>query len=259
VKALPRLMVAPTGARRTPLDHPALPVTLTDILAEAKACHAAGADGLHLHVRDSAGAHTLDVERYREAIQELAVVVPSMAVQITTEAVGQYSPHEQREVVNAIRPNLVSIAISEMMRDTKVARVDRFYTDCAEQDIAVQHIVYTPEELPALIQMIRRLQLPLETLQLIFVLGRYTEGQQSNPETLFTFLQALDAEGLSGRDVDWMVCAFGPQETLCLKTAWQAGGKMRVGFENSLWNADGSVAANNAERVAEIVKQCDLA
>ena len=42
----------------------------------------------------------------------------------------------------------------------------------------------------------------------------------------------------------------GAQETARLIV--EAGGKARVGFENSLWNADGSVAADNAERVRAI-------
>jgi uncharacterized protein (DUF849 family) len=48
------------------------------------------------------------------------------------------------------------------------------------------------------------------------------------------------------------VCAFGQNETTCLRAAYLAGGKVRIGFENSLLNADGSFAADNAERVAEI-------
>ena len=56
----PFLMVAPNGARRGKADHASLPLTLAETLATARACHAAGADALHLHVRDEAGAHSLD-------------------------------------------------------------------------------------------------------------------------------------------------------------------------------------------------------
>jgi uncharacterized protein (DUF849 family) len=48
------------------------------------------------------------------------------------------------------------------------------------------------------------------------------------------------------------VCAFGTGETDCLAAALKAGGSARVGFENSLWNADGSLAASNEARVAVI-------
>ena len=68
----PFVMVAPTGARRGKADHPALPVTLPEILNAAVACHAAGADGFHLHIRDDAGVHSLDAGRYRETLEALA-------------------------------------------------------------------------------------------------------------------------------------------------------------------------------------------
>ncbi|MDZ4135170.1 MAG: 3-keto-5-aminohexanoate cleavage protein, partial [Paracoccaceae bacterium] len=48
------------------------------------------------------------------------------------------------------------------------------------------------------------------------------------------------------------LCAFGAAETACLAAAFAQGGKARVGFENSLWHADGSLARDNAERVAAI-------
>ena len=37
----------------------------------------------------------------------------------------------------------------------------------------------------------------------------------------------------------------------CLKAAISAGGKVRVGFENSVYMADGSIASDNAARVRE--------
>ena len=95
------------------------------------------------------------------------------------------------------------------------------------------------------------MQLGAGPLQAIFVLGRYSDGQESVPADLDPFLAwqaALD------RPLDWAVCAFGRQETACLAAAAGAGGKLRIGFENSLWNADGALAADNAERVAEITQ-----
>ena len=50
---LPRIMVAPNGARLTKADHPTLPVTIEETVAAALAARAAGADGLHAHVRDA--------------------------------------------------------------------------------------------------------------------------------------------------------------------------------------------------------------
>jgi uncharacterized protein (DUF849 family) len=54
------IMVAPTGARRSKLDHPGLPISACEIALTARACADAGAGAIHLHVRDRSGGHSLD-------------------------------------------------------------------------------------------------------------------------------------------------------------------------------------------------------
>ena len=85
-----KLTVAPNGARRQRVDHPALPLTTADIEQTALACYQAGADEIHLHVREDCGGHSLDVARYHEAIRVITDVAPSMTIQITTESAGKF-------------------------------------------------------------------------------------------------------------------------------------------------------------------------
>ena len=40
-----------------------------------------------------------------------------MVVQITTEAVGRFTPAEQRAVVGAVHPDAASVALAEMVPD----------------------------------------------------------------------------------------------------------------------------------------------
>lgn len=247
---LPRIMVAPNGARRTKADHPALPVTIPEIVACAVACHMAGADGLHAHVRDAEGAHVLDAALYAELLAELARVVPAMQVQVTTEAVGRYSPAEQRTLVETLRPPAVSIALREITAEPDERITACFFAFCAEAGIAVQHILYDAGEVDRLAAHVAAGTIPAAGLQLIHVLGRYTPGQVSTVADLDAPLARLAATGLAA---DWAVCAFGPAETAILAEALRRGGKARIGFENNLLNADGTVAADNAARVAELV------
>lgn len=250
---LPRLMVAPNGARRGKADHPALPVTLPEIVETARACAEAGADGLHLHLRDQNGAHVLDAGLYREALGELGRTVPDMAIQITTEAVGRYASAHQRRVALEAGATLVSAALREIATDTPDATTTGFYDNCAARGIAVQHILYGPEDFDLLTRLVPAPLLDSPDLQLIFVLGRYARDQESTPADLVPFLRALDRHGLAP---DWAVCAFGRGETACLVEARRRGGKLRVGFENSLWHADGRIARDNAERVRAVRAAC---
>ncbi|MDB4222643.1 3-keto-5-aminohexanoate cleavage protein [Granulosicoccus sp.] len=253
MKSLPQLMVAPNGARKTKADHKQLPITIAETVATAKACYKAGADAIHLHVRNTDGSHSLDSDLYREAMNQLAVQVPHLAVQITTEAVGQYTPDQQRQVIKDTLPDYVSISLTEMLSGDLDAATD-FYRWCTEESISVQHILYGQDDLDSLEIMLAQGNLSKRNLQLLFVLGRYTTNQVSDPEDLTLFTQWLAKNDVLA---DWAVCAFGMNETRCLEAALHAGGKIRVGFENSFWNHDGSLAEHNAERVAEIRQLID--
>ena len=51
------------------------------------------------------------------------------------------------------------------------------------------------------------------------------------------------------QDVTWMVCCFGQTENSAVAEAARLHGHARVGFENNLVLADGSVAPDNASLV----------
>ena len=246
---LPRIMVAPNGARRTKADHPALPVTDAELVACAVACHAAGADGLHAHIRDSDGRHLLDAPRYRDLLAALREAVPGMALQITTEAVGRYDAEIQMQVALGAGADMVSASVREIARaGTATARA--FYARCRERGIAVQHILYDRSDGDLLAEILPPDRLHDPALQLIYVLGRYSETGLSDPADLQPFLDWASALDLTP---DWALCAFGPTETDCLRAAARAGGKCRVGFENSLHLSDGTLSADNADKVRDLI------
>lgn len=244
---LPDLMVAPNGATRTKADHPALPITLDEITETARACAEAGADGLHLHLRDEGGRHLLDAGAYREALAHLGRVLPALPVQITTESAGLYAPDHQKRVALKSGATMVSAAWREITREDGPRR---FYEEAHDRGIAIQHILYSVEDAEGLAATLTDARLEDPGLQLIFVLGRYTSGQASTPGMLDPFLDWMRERAITP---DWAVCAFGQGETACLSRARAAGGKRRVGFENSLVHADGRTAADNAERVRAVV------
>ena len=247
---LPRVMVAPTGARLTKADHPALPMTIAEIVETAVACRTAGAEGLHAHIRDEKGRHVLDAGLYRELLAELSQAAPGFYVQITTEAVGLYSPAEQRALVETLRPAAVSIALREITQEKDESVTARFFAFCNEAGTEVQHILYDAGDVERLAALLARGTVHADGLAVLHVLGRYTTGQVSDPADLDPLLAVQAAAGLSP---DWALCAFGAAETDCLRAAIARGGKARIGFENNRLNRDGSMAADNAERVRDLM------
>ena len=245
---LPPLMVAPNGARLTDDDHPAVPVTIPQIVAAAKDCAAAGAGAMHFHVRDAAKAHILDAGLYREALAELAIAVPEMHHQMTTETVGRYGPEDMRAVTRAVVPPGVSIGVPEMIPSGMPSAEDAaFYGWLADAGIRTQHICYQPEQLRLLGTLLDHAGLPKQGSWCLFVIGHYT-GAVSDPALIDSFLAEMRDAGIDG---DWAICAFREEEAACIRHAVSLGGKLRVGFENSMVMADGSIASDNAARVTE--------
>src|SRR5690606_33501066 len=112
------IMNAPNGARPTAADHPRLPLTIDAIAEDAAAVAKAGAQAVHIHVRDEQGRHVLDAARHLAAEQAIRRRTgDSLVVQMTTEAVGRYTPRQQIELVQAVAPEAVSIAMTELMPD----------------------------------------------------------------------------------------------------------------------------------------------
>ncbi|MES0812359.1 3-keto-5-aminohexanoate cleavage protein [Roseibium sp. SCPC15] len=252
LQPLPLIMVAPNGARKTKADHPALPMSIAETVEAAQACLEAGAGCLHAHVRDETGAHVLDVDLYKTLLAELEAKAPGMKVQITTETVGRYSPEDQRMLVREVQPPAVSIAIREMVPDDEFHDARNFYAWAYVEKIAVQHILYDTQDLLRFFELVEAGVIPGKEHQLLFVLGRYAANQESEPDDLGPYLTAL-AKGQGNLSLDWAVCAFGHRETECLVAAIEKGGKARIGLENGLWNRDGSLAKDNADRVRDLV------
>ncbi len=245
---LPRLMVAPNGAFRQKSDHPAVPMTIDELIICASACAEAGADGMHFHLRDPSGAHLLDVRGYQEALSALQTAEPRLAYQITTEAAGRYEADYQKTIALETGAALVSASVRELMRDG-VERFAPFHAECRARNICVQHILYDVDDFNLLQTHLPPEQFHDPKMQLLFVLGRYSAGQVSDPKDLSPFLEAMTHARITP---DWAICAFGQTEVAALTHAHHQGGKLRVGFENSVFLSNGEIARDNAEKITDL-------
>lgn len=245
------IAVAPNGARRTKADHPRLPMTADEIARDAAEALDAGAAMIHLHVRDENGAHTLDADLYREAVAAVKTAVgDKLVIQITTEAVGRYTPQEQIALVDVLMPESVSIALREILPEGEDEReAAALFVRMEKAGTLYQIIIYEAGELERLDALAKRGLLPDGPLAVLAVAGRYTE-QGATPEELDTYIAANISRH------QWMMCAFGPQETQFMERASHAGGNARVGFENNLWLPDGTDAPSNAAIVAATATAC---
>jgi uncharacterized protein (DUF849 family) len=241
------IAVAPNGGRKVKADHPAVPLTPAELAVTAARCRDAGASMIHAHVRTADGHHLLDAVAYRDAIAAIrGAVGQDLVIQITSEALGQYSPAQQRSVVRDARPEAVSLALRELVPDAseEAAFADLLGWMKAE-NVTPQIILYEVAEAVRLADFRKRGLVPFAHLPVLFVLGRYTTGQTSAPSDLLPFLDST-----APVFEHWSLCAFGAQETACVTAGALLGGHIRVGFENNEWLPDGSRAQGNEDLVA---------
>lgn len=244
----PYIMVAPNGARRGKADHPNLPIAPEELAAEAIRSREAGAAVFHLHVRDGDGEHSLDPGLYEAALRAVrGAVGDDLVLQITTEAVGRFSAETQMETVRAVRPEAVSVALREILPDDDHEPAARdFFAWMKGEGIWPQIILYDQNDVVRFVALHMLGAFAVGVPSVLLVLGRYAEGQRSEPADLDPFLDAL--KPIRDR-VDWSICAFGPQENACIARAISEGGNARVGFENNLYLPDGDLADYPADLV----------
>ena len=249
------ITVAPNGARKTKADHPALPIRPAEIAVTARNAMKEGAAMLHLHVRDEKEAHSLDAARYGEAIACVRDAVGhDMIIQMTTEAVGIYTPEQQMASVLAVldhakgeQPDAVSLAVKELIPEGGEVKAASFLDDLDRANILCQYIVYSADELKRFRALVACGVIPKHSRSVLFVLGRYSQ-EGSKVSDLDPFLSQ------SVTDLCWMVCAFGAKEGAIMRTAIARGGHCRVGFENNLYLKEGVQAPDNAALVAGVAR-----
>lgn len=248
------ITVAPNGAYKQAVDHPALPLTAQSLAQTAKQCLEAGAAMLHLHIRDAQGRHSLDLQGYQEAIAAVrAAVGQEMVLQVTSEAARVYRAPEQIAMVRALRPEAVSVGLREIDQAEIGERgLADFFSWLAREKVMTQVILYDLADLKRWQDLVQRGLIPAAPWFLLFVLGRYTAGQTSQPVDLVPFVH----HHTTGEP--WAVCAFGATEHACMSAAAALGGHVRVGFENNMHVRDGRLAPDNAALVAQIAQLANV-
>lgn len=251
------IAVAPNGARKLKGDHPAVPLSADELGACAAACADAGAAMIHLHVREPAsGRHSLDAGLYREAIQAVRREAGGgIIIQCTSEAAGIYNRHEQMAAMRALMPEACSLAIREIVPEAAAeAEAAAFLAELHKAGVMMQYILYSDEDVRRFLDLKSRGVVPGDRHFVLFVLGRYTASQRSEPADLLPFLNAWPGETAGA----YAVCAFGPKESACALTALSLHGHARIGFENNLCLSSGEIAPDNAALVRQTVAAAGL-
>lgn len=138
-----RLKACINGSR-TRAQHPGIPVSAADLAAEAKRVVAAGADAVHLHVKDDDGLDSLDSARMDAALAAVRRAVPGTPLGVTTGAWALRNPEQRVAAIRSWRtlPDFASVNWIEDGSDEVAAAL-------LERGVAVEAGLWSVEAIEA--------------------------------------------------------------------------------------------------------------
>jgi uncharacterized protein (DUF849 family) len=235
------LQVTPSGPWGKDV-HAAIPVSVRELLADLHACFAAGADAVHLHVRDESGGETLDpsfvvdtCSRVRETATRLGV---SVEIGLTT---GAWIVPDLAERIAMIREwegvDCATVNLSEGGFEQVMAAM-------FDVGIGVDVGLWAPQEMDrltrsGLLPHVRRVSIELDPGEPYFLEGEPSQLAQ----------QVNDALDDAGSNCPRLTHGMNDWTWPLVEDAFRRGHATRVGFEDSLLLPDGTTADSNEQLV----------
>jgi uncharacterized protein (DUF849 family) len=248
------ITVAPTGAEVDKAAWPQLPTSLDELVAEAKACEAAGAGMIHVHIRDAEHRPTLDAVRLKDTVDALRAET-GLVVQLSTGG-SVHDRLESRLAVLDAAPDACSLTCGTVNFGDDVFLnpwpfMVELYQRARELRVVPEFELFDLGQVTALARLLREHGLPWGgKVHVDFVLG-VPGGMPATVPALVAGVQALPAEVTS-----WSATGIGRGHLPVLAAALALGGHLRVGMEDNLFFAAGRPVGSNAELV---VRAADLA
>jgi uncharacterized protein (DUF849 family) len=243
--------VAPTGAETAKEDCPQLPTTPEEIAETARACQAAGAGMIHLHVRDEGHRPTLDLALLREwvaAVRESSDLV----VQLSTGG-SVHDPLDQRLKVLDAEPDSCSLTMGTTNFGDDVFSnpwpfVCELYQLAQERRVAPEFELFDLGQVHALRRLLDRYGLPAGGKVHVDLVMGVPGGMNGTTDALVAAVRDLPAETTS-----WSATGIGRSTLAVMLASLSKGGHLRVGMEDVLTISRGVPVESNAQLVERAV------
>ena len=250
------ITVAPTGAESSKADVPALPVTLEELVATARAAEAIGAAVIHVHIRDDDARPTLDLGRLTETVAALREST-SLIVQLSTGG-AVTDPEEHRLRVLEAAPDAASCSMGTVNfgRDVFLNRWDfivELHNRMRDARIVPEYEIFDLGQLATLQRLLDKHGPPYgEHVHVDLVMG--VPGGM--PGTAHALVAAV---GFLPEGATFAATGVGRTSIPVMLAALSAGGHLRVGMEDTLTYAPGQPVHDNAQLVARAAGMAKIA
>jgi uncharacterized protein (DUF849 family) len=250
------ITVAPTGAESAKADVPALPCSLDELVSTAKACEAAGAAVIHVHVRDADAQPTLDLARVKASVEAIRAAT-DLVVQVSSGGAVTDSYDARLAVLDA-DPDGASLTCGTVNFGADVFMnpwdlIVRLYLAMHEREIVPEFELFDLGHVTTMRRLLDKHGAPYGGhVHCDLVMG-VPGGMPGTVHALTAAVQALPAEAT------WSATGVGRTTIPVLLAALAAGGHVRVGMEDTLTFAPGRPVRDNAELVARAATLAHLA
>lgn len=221
-------------------EHPAVPLTPSELAAEARAAVDAGAGALHLHARGADGAETLEAEAVHAAVAAVRDWCPGVPVGVTTglwAAGGNVEAREAAVAGWADGPDFASLNFSEP-EPLSLGEL------LLGNGIGVEAGIWTPDDADRLAKS----GLAPRCMRVL------VEPQEREPADALANARAIRARlAEAGIDRPLLQHGYGSAAWDVLRVAVADGLDTRIGLEDATTLPDGSAPAGNSDLVAAAV------
>jgi 3-keto-5-aminohexanoate cleavage enzyme len=240
------ISVAPTGAETAKTDAPGLPVTVDELVSTAKACEAAGAAVIHVHVRDAEARPTLDSGRVREALTAVREGT-DLVVQVSTGGAVSDSEQDRLGVLDC-GPDAASLTCGTVNfgGDVFLNRwefIERLYLEMRDREIVPEFELFDLGHAATMCRLLDKHGEPYGGhVHCDLVMG-VPGGMPGTTQALVSCVAALPA------GATFSATGVGRTTLPVMLAALSTGGHLRVGMEDTLTFAPGRPVRDNAELV----------
>src|SRR6476469_1405649 len=251
------ITVAPTGAETSKQDCPQLPTTLEELVETARACEAAGAAMIHVHIRDGEHRPSLDLGRLTDTVQALREST-DLVVQLSTGG-SVHDPLDLRLKVLDAAPDSCSLTMGTTNFGDDVFSnpwpfVCELYQLSQEGRVVPEFELFDLGQVHALHRLLDKYGLPYGgKVHCDFVMG-VPGGMPGTADALVAGVATLPAEVTS-----WSATGIGRTTLPVALAALSKGGHLRVGMEDVLTISRGVPVESNAQLVERAVEMAALA
>jgi uncharacterized protein (DUF849 family) len=278
--AKPRKVIitcAVTGSIHTPSMSPHLPVTARDIEEAAVGAVEAGAAIVHLHARDPKDGHpSQEVALFRDFVGNIKARCNGV-INLTTGGAQTMTCEERLQPALQLKPEVASLNMGSMnfALHPMLAKYKHFEHDWEEKYLeGTRDLVFrnTFRDIEYIIQSCggngTRFEFECYDTAHLYNLAHFVDrGLVKAPflvQTVFGILGGIGthpddvahmkrtADRLFGDQYVWSVLGAGRSQMPIAAHAASAGGNVRVGLEDSLWDGPGVLADSNAAQVKRV-------